>query len=199
MSDLTRRQQQVLDFIRTHLEEYSYPPTLREIAAHLGINGTLGVSKHLDALERKGLLQRHGRGSRALQLSTHHPKGRLPIVGRVQAGPLQPAIEEIEGHLAIDPRQARDGDFMLRVRGDSMIEAAILDGDLAQVRPGGSANDGEIVVALVGDEATIKRFYHEGEQVRLQPENSMMEAILVRPEDGEVRIVGKVVGIYRTF
>ena len=199
MTTLTRRQQQVLDFIRTHLEGHGYPPTLREIAAHLGINGTLGVSKHLDALERKNFLRRHG-GSRALSLTRPpHPPGRLPIVGRVQAGALQPAVEEIEGHFDIDPRQARDGDFLLRVRGESMVEAAILDGDLAQVRPGDTAGNGDIVVALVDDEATLKRFYHEGGQIRLQPENSTMKPIMVSPEDGEIRVVGKVVGIFRAL
>jgi len=200
MDEPTPRQQQVLDYIRRHLERHGYPPTLREIAAHLGVNGTLGVSKHLEALERKGHLRRHGGSSRGLSLaSPPHPPGRLPIVGRVQAGPLQPALEEFEGHFSLDPQLTRPGDFLLRVRGDSMIEAGILDGDLAQVRPGAEAGDGDIVVALVGDEATLKRFYREGETLRLQPENRSMAPILVGPQDGEVRIVGKVVGLFRRF
>jgi len=200
MVEITRRQQQVLDFIRTHLEEHGYPPTLREIAAHLGVSGTLGVSKHLEALERKGQLQRHGNGSRALSLVQRpRTEGRLPIVGRVQAGGLQPALEEIEDYFTIDPQQSRAGDFLLRVRGDSMIEAAILDGDLAQIRPASTANDGDVVVVLVGDEATLKRIFHEGKRIRLQPENPDMAPIYVGPQDGEVKIIGKMVGLFRTL
>jgi len=200
MADLTRRQQQVLDFIQQQLAQHGYPPTLREIAAHLGVNGTLGVSKHLAALERKGYLQRQAGSSRGLTLP--HSIGsqrQLPVVGQVRAGALQPAIEEIEDHYSVDTRQSRDGDFLLRVRGDSMIDAAILDSDLAQVRPNVTVDNGDIVVALVNDEATLKRFYHEGERIRLQPENRDMEPIIICPRDGEVRVVGKVVGIYRIF
>ena len=200
MTDLTRRQQQVLDFIRAHLEHQGYPPTLREIAAHLGVNGTLGVSKHLDALERKGQLRRHGGNSRGLTLArTPHPRGRLPIVGNVPAGRLQPAIEESEEGFSLDPQVTRDGDFMLRVRGDSMIEAGIFDGDLVQVRPAATARDGDIVVVLVGDEATLKRFFHEGGRIRLQPENCTMEPIMVTAEDDEIRVVGNVVGLFRSL
>jgi len=198
MLEPTRRQQQVLDYIAAHLEQHGYPPTLREIAAHLGINGTLGVSKHLDALERKGYLRRQLGSSRGLSLvHPRQPPGRLPIVGRVQAGALQPAVEELEGHFSLDPGATRPGDFLLRVRGDSMIEAGILDGDLAQVRPSASIANGDIVVALVDNEATLKRFFREGEMLRLQPENRTLRPIFVGPRDGEVRIVGKVVGLFR--
>ncbi len=200
MDEPTPRQQQVLDYIHNHLERHGYPPTLREIAAHLGVNGTLGVSKHLEALERKGHLRRHGGSSRGLSLARPpHPPGRLPIVGRVQAGALQPAFEELEGHFCLDPQLTRPGDFLLRVRGDSMIEAGIHDGDLAQVRPGVEVGNGDIVVALVDDEATLKRFFREAERLRLQPENRTMAPILISPQDGEVRIVGKVVGLFRRF
>jgi len=199
MANLTRRQRQVLDFIREHLDGQGYPPTLREIAAHLGISGTLGVSKHLAALERKGYLQRHAGSSRGLSLTLLSSGGRLPIVGSVPAGSLQPAREEIEGYFCLDSQQVREGDFLLRVHGNSMIEAGILNGDLAQIRPAATANDGDVVVVLVGEEATLKRFFHEGERIRLQPENRTMEPIYIGPHDDEVRIAGKVVGLFRTL
>ncbi len=117
----------------------------------------------------------------------------------MRAGALQPALEDIEGHFAVDAGQGRRGDFFLRVRGDSMIGAGILDGDLAQVRPQADADDGDIVVALVDDEATLKRFFHEGDAVRLQPENPALEPIIIRPGGGEVRLVGRLVGLFRSF
>ncbi|MBI1921812.1 MAG: transcriptional repressor LexA [Geobacter sp.] len=196
---LTARQQQVLECIRDSLERFGYPPTLREIAEQLGINGTLGVIKHLDALERKGYIRKQAGSSRGITLADHSASAvALPIVGVVRAGALQPAIEEIEGHLAIDRSVCpAEGAFFLRVKGDSMINAAILDGDLALVRPQVTAEKGEIVVAMINGEATLKRFYRERNRIRLQPENPDMEPIIVRPRDGEVVIIGKVVGIYR--
>ena len=200
MEQLTPRQQQVLDYIESHIGQHGYPPTLREIAAHLGISGTLGVMKHLQALEKKGYIEKDVASSRGIRLSGR-PKETisLPIVGRVAAGSLQPALENIEEHFGIERGRARQGDFMLRVRGDSMIEAGILDGDLVQIRPQNTACNGEIVVVLVNDEATRKRFYREGDRIRLQPENRELEPILLRAGDGEIGIVGKVVGLYREF
>jgi repressor LexA len=126
------------------------------------------------------------------------PAVLLPIVGVVRAGALQPAIEDIEGYFAIDRSQLKASDsFFLRVKGDSMINAAIRDGDLAMVRPQATAENRDIVVAMVNGEATLKRFYRERGQIRLQPENPNMEPIIIRPRDGEVTIIGKVVGIYR--
>ena len=200
MEQLTPRQQQVLDYIESHIGQHGYPPTLREIAAHLGISGTLGVMKHLQALEKKGYIEKDVASSRGIRLSGR-PKETisLPIVGRVAAGSLQPALENIEEHFGIERGRARQGDFMLRVRGDSMIEAGILDGDLVQIRPQKTVRNGEIVVVLVNDEATLKRFYREGDRIRLQPENRELEPILLRAGDGEIGIVGKVVGLYREF
>ena len=205
MDKLTPRQQQVLDCIADHIEQNGYPPTLREIAGHLKISGTLGVIKHLQALEKKGYIEKETGSSRGIRLVGQKEVNRtenglaLPIVGRVAAGSLQPAGEDIDGNFIVDRGQARDGDFLLRVKGESMIEAGIFDGDLAQVRPQQTANTGEIVVALVNDEATLKRFYRGNGHIRLQQENRDMEPIIIMPGDGETRIVGKLVGLFRQF
>lgn len=200
MENLTHRQQQVLDCITDHLERQGYPPTLREIATYLKISGTLGVIKHLQALEKKGYIEKTSGRSRAIRLTGQKASGlSLPIVGQVAAGSLQPAIEEIDDYFTIDHSRARPGDFLLRVKGDSMIEAGILNGDLALVRPQATAANGEIVVVLVDDEATLKRFYRESGQIRLQPENPTMAPIIIKPDDGEVSIVGKVTGLFRQF
>lgn len=205
MDAITPRQKEVLDFIVDYLERNGYPPTLREIGRHLGVNGTLGVMKHLDALERKGFIRKSPGNSRGITISDRgaalggHGGGvPVPIVGTVRAGALQPAIEEIEGYFTIDRvRLPDDGAFFLRVKGDSMINAAIRDGDLALVRPQPVAANRDIVVAMIDGEATLKRFYQERGRIRLQPENPNMEPIIIRPGDGEVTIIGKVVGIYR--
>ncbi|BDV43004.1 LexA repressor 1 [Geotalea uraniireducens] len=201
MEELTSRQQEVLHFIETSLERHGYPPTLREIAAHLRINGTLGVMKHLAALEKKGYIQRDAGSSRGISLvgRAATPSATLPIVGVVRAGALQPAIEDVEGYLAIDQAQLKGGQFFLRVKGDSMINAAILDRDLALIRPQPTAENNDIVVAMIDGEATLKVFYRERGQIRLQPRNPNMAPIIVREGEGEVTIVGKVVGIFRTL
>ena len=200
MQPITPRQQQVLNYITEHIEQQGYPPTLREIAGHLKISGTLGVIKHLQALEKKGYIEKASGSSRGIRLTSQRKSGlALPIVGQVAAGSLQPAFEEIDDYFTVDHNQARQGDFLLRVKGDSMIEAGILNSDLALVRPQATATNGEIVVALVDDDATLKRFYREAGHVRLQPENSDMEPIIISPDDGEVRIVGKVTGLFRQF
>jgi repressor LexA len=198
MTDITPRQKKVFDFIVSHLESRGYPPTLREIGEHLGVSGTLGVIKHLDALERKGLIRKTAGSSRGITLTGRRATVTLPIVGTVRAGIPQPAVEDIDGYFAVDGSIARsDGCFFLRVRGNSMVNAAILDGDLALVRPQAVASNGEIVVAMVDGEATLKRFYREKGRIRLQPENPDMEPIFVRKKDGEIVIVGKIIGIYR--
>jgi repressor LexA len=200
MDDLTPRQRQVLDYINDHLERRGYPPTLREIAAHLGVRGTLGVSKHLAALERKGAIRKGAGSSRALTVAGRGGQTEgLPIVGTVRAGAPQPAVEEIEEHFAVDPAHRRGATFLLRVKGDSMTGAGILDGDLALIRPQPTAQNGEIVVALIDGEATLKRFFREADRIRLQPENPALEPIVVRPGAGEVLLVGKVVGLFRAL
>jgi repressor LexA len=199
MKEITPRQKKVLDFIADHLERHGYPPTLREIGGYLGVSGTLGVMKHLDALERKGFIRKTSGSSRGIAL-TGAATGAvaLPILGTVRAGALNLAVEEIEGYFTIDlARLPAEDAFFLRVKGDSMIKAAILDGDLALVRPQATAHNRDIVVAMIDDEATLKRFYRKRDHIRLQPENPRMEPIIVRKGEGEVAIVGKVVGIYR--
>lgn len=198
MEKITPRQKKVLDFVTYYFDRYGYPPTLREIGAHLEVSGTLGVMKHLDALERKGYLRKTAGSSRGIMLTGHVGAVSLPIVGTVRAGGLQTAVEEIEGYFAIDrSRVPAEDAFFLKVKGDSMINAAILEGDLALVRPQPTAENRDIVVAMVEGEATLKRFYRERGHIRLQPENPNMEPIIIRAGDRNVTIIGKVVGIYR--
>jgi repressor LexA len=197
MEPLTTRQQEVLAIITEYINENGYPPSLREIGHKLSVSGTLGIMKHLEALEKKGYLRRQQGSPRGITLANQSQAASLPVVGVVRAGLLQPAIEEIEGHFAIDRSQLRHGgSFFLRVKGDSMIHAHIQEGDLALIRPQQTAANRDIVVAMVGGEATLKRFYREQNRIRLQPENPNYDPIIVE-EDGEVAIVGKVVGIYR--
>jgi repressor LexA len=193
----TKRQQQVLDFIASYIDNNGYPPTLREICAHLGVSGTLSAIRHLDALEKKGYLKRDA-NSRGIALTAPASASvSLPILGMVRAGALSPPVEDIEGYLSLDRMRLNGGKFFLRVRGDSMINACIRDGDLALIRPQPVANNRDIVVAMVDGEATLKRFYREQGQIRLQPENPNMEAIIIPVGSGEVTIIGKVVGLYR--
>jgi repressor LexA len=209
---LTPRQRQVLEFIISHLNFNGYPPTLREIAAHLGVSGPLPVSKHLEALEKKGYISRNS-VSRGIRLTAPHvyavetecsvsdgrpPSVSLPIVGTVRAGHLSPAIEDIQGHFSVDQAAVKGKNcFFLRVKGDSMISAGIFDNDLALVRPQATAVNRDIVVAMVEGEATLKRFYREKDRIRLQPANPNMDPIIIRQGEGEVTIVGKVIGVYR--
>jgi len=198
MEQLTPRQHQVLEIVGRFIADYGYPPSLRQIAEQLGVNGTLGIMKHLTVLEKKGYLRRQGGSSRGIVLAGQTSQAvSLPVVGTVRAGQPQPVSEDIEEYFAIDRSQQKSGGaFFLRVRGDSMINACITDGDLALIRPQATAENRDIVVALVDGEATLKRFYRERGQVRLQPENPNLEPIIVR-EGEELLILGKVVGIYR--
>lgn len=197
MAELTSRRRKVLDFIQGYIEMHGYPPSIREIASHLGVSGTLGIVKHLNALERAGYIRRVRGRSRGLSLTGSVP-GALPIVGSVRAGEPQPAIEEIEGYFSVNGSHLlKGGAFFLRVKGNSMINAHIQEGDLALVRPQSTAENRDIVVALIDGEATLKRFWRDRDRIRLQPENPHMEPISVRPGEGEVMIVGKVVGIFR--
>jgi repressor LexA len=224
MQPLTERQEAILDFIRRSIRERGYPPTLREIGAQMNIRSTNGVSDHLRALERKGYLRREDMKSRALRPTTPdalaagddvpsfdirvdaEPANQavnVPLVGRVAAGPLTWATQHVEQQIMMDPTLLRgaskDETFALRVRGDSMIDAGINDGDILFVRRQQEAQRGEIVVALVGDEATVKRYFPERDHVRLQPENKRLAAIYVRrTELGGFRILGVAVGLFRT-
>ncbi|NCO51549.1 MAG: transcriptional repressor LexA [Deltaproteobacteria bacterium] len=200
MQQPTPRQQQVYDFIADYQQQKGYAPSLQEIAAHLKIHGNLGVMRHLQALEKKGLLHRTAGSSRGIVLCGQAQSLRLPVLGRVAAGNLSLAFEELEGYLCVDPSLVHgEKSFALRVKGDSMIEAQIAPGDLAIVRPQASADNGDIVVAMRNGEATLKRFFREKDHIRLQPANSRLMPILLYPADGEVQILGKVTAIVRTL
>jgi len=191
---LTERQRRVFNYLVQFLQEKGYPPTLSEIAEMLGFS-RVGAMKHLVALERKGYIRRSNR-ARDIEL-IGFPKSRsIPILGRVPAGEPLLAVENIEGMMAIDSAIARGENlFLLRVKGDSMVEAGILDGDIVLVRPQPTGEDGEIVVALIEDEATVKRFFRDRNGIRLQPENSALQPIIIRNEN--VNIIGKVIGLFR--
>jgi len=210
MQGLTARQDQVLRYIRQSIIDRGYPPTLREIGAHMGIRSTNGVNDHLRALERKGYLTREDMKSRALRpLDLGAPAGNqadgdasmvdVPILGRVAAGMPLYAEEHLLDTVRIDRSLLRSGEvFGLRVTGDSMIDAGIMSGDYVFVRKQSVAQRGDIVVALIGDEATCKRYYPEKDYIRFQPENSSMAPILVRATDFKpTMLLGVVVGVYR--
>lgn len=212
MQGLTKRQEQTLEFIRRSIEDRGYPPTLREIGEHMGIRSTNGVNDHLRALERKGYLTREDMKSRALKLVEDQlaaPPPRLNadedlievrVLGRVAAGLPLYAEENVIDTVRVDRMLVRGGRevFGLRVTGDSMIDAGILSGDYIFVKKQSTADRGDIVVALIGDEATVKYFYPERDYVRFQPANAQMAPILVRATDFKsTMLLGKVVGVYR--
>jgi len=197
-NELTQRQKQVLQFITSFTGDNGYPPSQREIAGHLNVSGTLPVMKHLSALERKGYIRRdHVNRGITLRMPVS-PSVALPIVGTVRAGHLAPAIEDIQGYFSVDPMAVKGSDcFFLRVSGESMINAGIFDGDLALVQPQPTADNRDTVVAMIDGEVTLKWFHREKDHIRLQPANPDMAPIIIRPEDGEFSIVGKVIGVYR--
>ncbi len=197
METLTRRQEQVLEFIRECVRRDGYPPTVREICVGLGLSSPSTVHAHLANLERLGLIRRDPTKPRALDLMHEHRAARpLPLVGQVAAGAPILAEENIEELVDVPAFLRRDdGDFLLRVQGDSMVDVGIYDDDYIVVHPADQAENGEIVVALVGDEATTKRFYREGNKIRLQPESGLYEPIIIDAD--AVRLVGKVVGVLR--
>jgi repressor LexA len=198
---LTDRQRQVLDFISDSIRKRGFPPTLREIGSHFGIRSTNGVNDHLRALEKKGFLQREDLKSRALRpLFTEDEFVEVPVLGRVAAGLPMLAVQNYEDTVKVDRffiGQNREV-FALRVKGDSMIEAGIFDGDYVFIRKQLQASSGEIVVAMIGDEATVKRYYPEGDTIRFQPANAAMSPIIVRKRDfRSVNLLGVVIGVYR--
>jgi repressor LexA len=198
MEKLTKKQERVFSFIRMHLERFGYPPTVREIVSHVKLSGPHHAKKFLDILERKGYIARLAKSSRAIKLFNRPLSRSIPIVGKVRAGAPILAVENIEGFLALDQKVARfENSFLLRVEGDSMIDAQIRDGDLALVKPQSTAENGEIVVALLGEEATIKRFFTNRNSIRLEPANPRVKPLVVKKGEGEVTILGKVVAIVR--
>ena len=200
--DLTKRQQEIFEFIKKYSAKYGYPPTVRDIGKAVGLASSSTVHAHLANLEKLGLVRRDPSKPRAIELLDRAvgavkdvvvPQG-LPVVGHVAAGSPILAEENIEEYVSVpDLAGGEDGEYLLRVRGDSMIKAGILPDDFVVVRPQDTAADGEIVVALVGEEATVKRFFREDDHVRLQPENDEYEPIRTR----EAQVLGRVVGVLR--
>jgi repressor LexA len=197
---LTKRQQEIFEFIKRYSSEHGYPPTVRDIGKAIGLTSSSTVHAHLANLEKLGLLRRDPTKPRALEMLGQAAKkvvpgpSGLPVVGRVAAGAPVLAEENIEEYVDVPMIAGGDaGEYVLRVHGESMKNAGILEGDYVVVRPQDTASDGEIIVALVGEEATVKRFFKESDHIRLQPENETMEPIRVR----EVQILGRVVGLCR--
>lgn len=209
--DLTKRQQEIFDFIRKHSAKYGYPPTVRDIGKAVGLASSSTVHTHLANLEKIGLLRRDPSKPRAIELldraagaagaAVDGVRGivrmdrSLPLVGSVAAGAPVLAEENVEDYVSV-PELAGggDGQYLLRVRGDSMKDAGILEGDYVVVRSQDTARDGDIVVALLGEEATVKRFFRESDHIRLQPENATMEPI----RSPDVKVLGRVVGLLRS-
>jgi repressor LexA len=202
---LTGRQQEIWDFLVDYVDEHGYPPTVREIGEAVGLASPSTVHAHLANLERAGLLKRDPTKPRAVELVGRERRDapaatldKLPLIGQIAAGGPLLADQYVEDHLAV-PESLR-GDFLLRVKGDSMINAGILDGDIVVVERAQDARNGEIVVALAGDdesadEATVKRFFRESGRVRLQPENDALEPIY----SNHVQILGRVTGVFRSL
>jgi len=196
--NLTKRQQEIFDFIKRYSARHGYPPTVRDIGKAIGLTSSSTVHAHLANLEKLGLLRRDPTKPRAMEILEKAkravlPSG-LPLVGRVAAGAPLLAEENIEEHLDVPSVAGGDeGDYVLRVAGDSMKNAGILEGDYVVVHQQDTARNGEIVVALMGEEATVKRFFKETDHVRLQPENEALEPILTR----DVQVLGRVVGVFR--
>jgi len=204
---LTERQRQILDFLTKYVDAHGYPPTVREIGEAVGLASPSTVHAHLANLERAGFLKRDPTKPRAIELR-REPKApavaesdvhKLPLVGTVAAGGPLLAEDNVEDYLAVPEPLSRGGEeFLLRVKGDSMVNAGILEGDIAVVQRAQDARDGEIVVALAGDdesadEATLKRFFREDGRIRLQPENDALEPIYAQ----HVQILGRVIGVFR--
>jgi repressor LexA len=204
--NLTKRQQEIFDFIKRYSAKHGYPPTVRDIGKAIGLTSSSTVHAHLSNLEKVGLLRRDPSKPRAIELLVDRAKraktavesaagGALPMVGQVAAGSPLLAEENIEDYVQIpDLAGGDEGEFILTITGDSMIDAGIHDGDHVVVHSQDTAGDGDIVIALVGDsEATCKRFFRETNHIRLQPENELLEPIL----SDEVTVLGRVVGVLR--
>lgn len=208
--DLTKRQQEIFDFIKRYSAKYGYPPTVRDIGKAVGLASSSTVHAHLANLEKLGLLRRDPSKPRAIELLDR--VGRevdqvvenvrqfvtgpgLPVLGQVAAGAPILAEENIEEYVQVPPVAGGEtGEYILRVRGDSMRDIGMLEGDFVVVARQDTAADGDIVVALVGEEATVKRYFRESDHIRLQPENTELEPIRTR----EVQIMGRVVGLFRS-
>jgi repressor LexA len=201
VKDLTKRQREIFEFISRYLAKHGYPPTVREIGKAVGLHSSSTVHAHLAKLENLGVLKRDPSKPRAMEVMVERAKRAvrptgLPLVGQVAAGEPIVAEENVEEYLQVpDVIGGEAGDYILKVRGESMIDAGILEGDYVVVRQADDARNGEIVVALIEGEATVKRFFREDGHVRLQPENESMEPIITR----DAQIMGTVVGVFRSI
>jgi len=188
------RRNRVLEFVRTYTDEHGYAPSIREIGKAVGVRSTKAVKYHLDILVNEGLLKRTPRQARGL-LTAHQPDS-LPLIGRIAAGSPLLAVENVEAQVSLS--RFRDC-FLLKVRGESMKGVGIMDNDMVVVRPQSAAENGEIVAALLGNEATVKRFHKRRDEVVLEPENPEFEPITVGPDRQDFRIIGVVVGLLRNY
>ncbi|MBI4824959.1 MAG: transcriptional repressor LexA [Nitrospirae bacterium] len=196
----TVKQLAVFDFIKKHIIDNGFPPTVREVAGSFGFASPLSAQLHINALIKKGLLKKSPSKQRSIEISGFKPSedSKIPLLGTVRAGAPILAVEHIEDYVNIDKNLFKvEGGFALRIKGDSMIDAGILEGDIALIAPDAEPRNGDIVVALIGDEATVKRFFLAKSIVRLVPENKDMEPMVFPAED--VRIIGKVKGIMRSL
>jgi repressor LexA len=200
--ELTARQQQILDFIRADLHRRGYPPSVREIGEHVGLSSSSTVHSHLSALEAKGFIRRDPTKPRALEILDFRDTGSavdfgsvrsVPLVGAVAAGQPILASENIEQTIPLPAEFSGENTFILKVRGDSMIDAGILDGDFVVVQQQSTATNSDIVVAMIDDSATVKTYYRESDRIRLQPQNASMAPIYAR----EVEILGRVIALFR--
>jgi repressor LexA len=204
---LTERQNEILKFIILNKEKFGYPPSIPEIQENFSFKSPNAVQDHLGALERKGYISRRAHKARGIEVlghatSTNNDENRaieMPIVGEISAGRPILAQENIEGNIVVDKSIVTnsDGIFALKVKGDSMINAGILSGDYVIVSQQKDAEQGDIVVALIEDEATVKRFYKEKNRIRLQPENDTVEPIIIKPNENQIKIIGKIKGVIR--
>lgn len=202
MSELSTKQREILEYMKSEVRDKGYPPSVREICEAVGLKSTSTVHGHLSRLEKKGLIRRDPTKPRAIEIldtrveTPHHSLVHVPIVGSISAGTPILAVENIEDTFPLPEEYVHNSDsFMLRVKGESMIEAGIFDRDLILVRQQSDAKNGDIVVALIEDYATVKTFYKEKDFIRLQPENASMSPIIVK----DVKILGKVTGLFRKF
>lgn len=202
---ITPKQQDILDFIKNQILNRGFPPSVRDICKAVGLKSTSSVHSHLETLEKNGYIRRDPTKPRAIEIldsnfnMTRREMANVPIVGTVAAGQPIFAVENIEGYFPIPTEYLTNNQsFMLRVQGESMINKGILDGDFVIVEKKNTASDGEMIVALVEDSATVKTFYREQDCIRLQPENDAMDPILVHEEDG-LQILGRVIGVFRSL
>jgi repressor LexA len=206
MTKLSKRQLEILDFIKVEVKKKGYPPSVREIGEAVGLASSSTVHGHLSRLEKKGFIRRDPTKPRAIEVLNLESEGMplpdkkttyVPVLGKVTAGIPITAIENVEDYLPLPEHLVSDDKvYILVIQGDSMIEAGIFDGDMVIVRQQQTANNGDIIVAMTEeDEATVKRFFREKDYIRLQPENSTMEPILLK----ECTVLGKVIGVFRTI